>query len=58
MSLLEKLCSIIKGKGLQIRISDGKPFDPHDQKRTTWTQDIIARRKLKEKKHDISNKTL
>jgi len=54
--VLKKLLNLIKGKGFVIRISDGRIFNPHDQKRTSWTQDIIARRKLKEA-HDVGEKT-
>jgi hypothetical protein len=33
--------------GLTIRISDGRPFDPYEQKRTTWQDDLIKNKKEK-----------
>jgi len=45
--MIKKLLDLIKGKGIRLGISTGKPFDPTDQKRTDPLEDIA---KNKEKK--------
>jgi hypothetical protein len=49
MSILEKLCSRIKGIRVNVKISDGKPFNPCFQERTDAIKDLVKSHNKKEK---------
>lgn len=49
MNFLKLFKGLLK-KGVKVGYSTGKPFDPHNQKRTSAMEDFLNPRKKKKKK--------